>query len=313
MLLLTNNAVATRKISTNVVAVVLGMHKNPIMTPLAITVRGVATTSSLSRTKRHDNVLVLRTRGKHRPAIATAEATVAFFSSDTPRTIVTSGHHTANHFLTHSSPSSSSSSSPPPPPLQLQKPVIDFDDATSAHGSKTTPELIRALAVFEACSRLAFLVRNADRLLELSTKILGSTITTTLVKHTFFRHFCAGVDKKDMMPVIESLRHNNIGAILDYAAEKSDDGDNGNAKKGISKGKDEENSTSSARARAGMVVQPPINQPARIYDYKSESECDNHVSIFKECIRSVRDVSITSGGGGFAALKVTALGNPSKY
>lgn len=60
-------------------------------------------------------------------------------------------------------------------------------------------------------------------------------------------------------------------------------------------------------AQLGICTQPPFNQPARVYDYKSESECDRHVSIFKNCIRSVQDVSPEHG---FAALKVTALGNP---
>ena len=57
----------------------------------------------------------------------------------------------------------------------------------------------------------------------------------------------------------------------------------------------------------GIVTQPPFNQPARVYDYKSEGQCDKHVDVFKDCIHSVRDVSPTHG---FAALKVTALGNP---
>jgi len=56
-----------------------------------------------------------------------------------------------------------------------------------------------------------------------------------------------------------------------------------------------------------IFTQPPFNQPARIYDYKSEAECDRHVEVFKNCIRSAHDVSPTHG---FAALKVTALGNP---
>ena len=57
----------------------------------------------------------------------------------------------------------------------------------------------------------------------------------------------------------------------------------------------------------GIFTQPPFKQPARVYDYKSECECDRHVEVFKNCIRSVQDVSPTHG---FAALKVTALGNP---
>jgi proline dehydrogenase len=108
------------------------------------------------------------------------------------------------------------------------------------------------------------------------------------MKYTFFKHFCAGENSVDMKPVIDKLQANNIGPILDYAAESDADG------------------SSSTGAFEGLTTQPPFNQPARIYDYKSEKECDRHVEIFKSCIRSVRDVS----PHGFAALKVTALGNP---
>lgn len=45
---------------------------------------------------------------------------------------------------------------------------------------------------------------------------------------------------------------------------------------------------------------------SRVYDYASEAQCDEHMKIFKKCIRAVHDVSPT----GFAAIKVTALGNP---
>jgi proline dehydrogenase len=107
------------------------------------------------------------------------------------------------------------------------------------------------------------------------------------MKHTFFKHFCAGENSTEMKPVIDELQANNIGPILDYAAENDDDG--------------------TSASDDILSTQPPFNQPARIYDYKSEKECDRHVEIFKNCIRSVHDVSPQ----GFAALKVTALGNPA--
>ena len=137
-----------------------------------------------------------------------------------------------------------------------------------------------------------------------------------------------------MKPVIEKLRQCNIGAILDYAAESDDDSkkvsngiehnDNINSRGSSKSWTSKSNHRIDEASKQGdIIVQPPFNQPARIYDYKSESECDHHVSIFKECIRSVRDVSSSpppgvvgeaggggGGGGGFAALKVTALGNP---
>ena len=44
----------------------------------------------------------------------------------------------------------------------------------------------------------------------------------------------------------------------------------------------------------------------RAYDYKSESICDGNTQIFKDCINSVADLE----GNTFAAIKITALGNP---
>jgi proline dehydrogenase len=131
-------------------------------------------------------------------------------------------------------------------------------------------------------------VNNAEKLLNVSSKVLGTTFTNAVMKHTFFKHFCAGEYSADMKPVIDRLQENNIGPILDYAAESDSDG------------------SSASGDFEGLTTQPPFNQPARIYDYKSEKQCDHHVEIFKNCIRSVRDVS----PHGFAALKVTALGNP---
>lgn len=161
----------------------------------------------------------------------------------------------------------------------------DFTDAHSAHGSKTTSEIVRSIGVFQAC-RIPFLVNNAEKLLTVSSKILGSSFTNMVMKHTFFKHFCAGENSTDMKPVIDKLQANNIGPILDYASENDTD--------------------TIAEHFEGLTTYPPFNQPARIYDYKSEKECDRHVEIFKNCISSVHDVS----PHGFAALKVTALGNP---
>lgn len=171
---------------------------------------------------------------------------------------------------------------------------IDFTNSASAHGSKSTLQLLRALAVFQTC-RIPFVVRHAESLLKLSTAVLGTTLSNEVVKHTFFGHFCAGEHSAGMMPVIEMLQENNIGPILDYAAE-SDEGDD----------KDAGDVNMAGDNVEGVFTQPPFNQPARVYDYKSECECDKHVEIFKSCIQSVRDVS----PHGFAALKVTALGNP---
>lgn len=44
----------------------------------------------------------------------------------------------------------------------------------------------------------------------------------------------------------------------------------------------------------------------RVYHYIDEDVCDKHLSTFEDCIKSVNNVSPT----GFAAIKITALGNP---
>ena len=172
--------------------------------------------------------------------------------------------------------------------------AMDFADPTSAHGSKTTPELFRAIAVLRLC-RLPFLVRHSDALLKLSTKVLGRDITDGLLRRTFFGHFCAGEDGDDARRVVERLRRDNVGPILDYAAE----GDG----------------TATAEDAPPPPPPPPaaaalFNQPARVYSYASEVECDRHASIFATCIRSARDVTPIPGRG-FAAIKVTALGDPA--
>jgi len=165
--------------------------------------------------------------------------------------------------------------------------ALDFNDPTSAHGSKTMFGILQAMLVFKFC-QFGPLVKNAEAILSWSERIIGTTITRAIVRSTFFSHFCGGEDVRGIQPVISSLKKNGIGGILDYAAENEGEGITNNG------GGD------------GIVANPPYNQPARVYDYKSEADCDRHVEIFLSCVHAVRDVS----PDGFAALKVTALGNP---
>ncbi|CAN0083009.1 unnamed protein product, partial [Discosporangium mesarthrocarpum] len=44
----------------------------------------------------------------------------------------------------------------------------------------------------------------------------------------------------------------------------------------------------------------------RVYDYSGEVMCDTHTQTFLSCIQAVREQT----PGGFAAVKLTALGNP---
>jgi proline dehydrogenase len=51
---------------------------------------------------------------------------------------------------------------------------------------------------------------------------------------------------------------------------------------------------------------PPAGVVARTYDYSSEVQCDKHVDTFLAAIATAARLP----GQGFAAIKMTALGNP---
>ena len=211
--------------------------------------------------------------------------------NDTSTRLISSSSHAPKSALSasHVSIAVDDGGTKPPDARPRIPAAIDFSDSSAAHGQKTTYELLRALAVFRVC-QVKWIVDNAKMLLNISNRVLGATITDAIVGRTFYKHFCAGRDSVDMKPVIDMLQRNGVRPILDYAAE-SEGGDE-SADEGVSS--------------EDIVTQPPFNQPARVYAYKSEEECDRHVEIFRDCIHSVRDVSPC----GFAALKVTALGNP---
>lgn len=220
--------------------------------------------------------------------VARANRTILAVNQHTSTRLISSSSHAPKSALSasHVSIAVDDGGTKPPPRIPA---AIDFSDSSAAHGQKTTYELLRALAVFRVC-QVKWIVDNAKMLLNISNRVLGATITDAIVGRTFYKHFCAGRDSVDMKPVIDMLQRNGVRPILDYAAESEGGGES--ADEGVSS--------------EDIVTQPPFNQPARVYAYKSEEECDRHVEIFRDCIHSVRDVSPC----GFAALKVTALGNP---
>lgn len=173
---------------------------------------------------------------------------------------------------------------------------LNFDDPQSAHGNKSIPEIVKSIAVFKLC-QFQPLVRNAPKLLSLSSKFLGSDFTYSIIRRTFFNQFCAGECEVSIKPTLKILASNGIGAILDYAAE---DDTSANANFG---------GELDGKEVKAIVANPPFNQPARIYEYKSEAKCDHHVDIFLDSIRTVHSCKHTDHTG-FAAIKVTALGNP---
>ena len=156
----------------------------------------------------------------------------------------------------------------------------DFMNHKDAYGHKSMSSLIRSLLVFRMCT-LKSIVNRADELLSLSRRVLGATLTESIVRQTFFAQFCGGESEDDIVPTIRFLEKNHVGGILDYAAEAD-------------LAEEEEESRSD------------IVNVAREYDYVSEKECDANLEIFLNAVNAVHNAT----PNGFAAIKVTALGNP---
>eukprot|EP00934_Nitzschia_sp_Nitz4_P008861 Nitzschia sp. Nitz4//scaffold179_size51476//38049//39828//NITZ4_006930-RA/size51476-augustus-gene-0.3-mRNA-1//-1//CDS//3329539228//8851//frame0 len=161
--------------------------------------------------------------------------------------------------------------------------VPNFENAQAVYESKSTYELLRAIAVFRSC-QIPILVENSEGLLNAANKVFGTTLTGWVLKSTLFPQFCAGTDRKSMEPALKRLEALGVGCILDYAAE---DGD--------------------TDTPVPTVTNHDLRPTARQYDYEGEAQCDRHVKIFETCIRDAASLSSDS----FAAVKVTALGNPT--
>ena len=121
---------------------------------------------------------------------------------------------------------------------------LDFDNPREAMKRKSTAELWRALAVFNICS-MGFIVKRSRAMLNLSNKMLGTSMTNWILRKTFFGHFCAGEDGVTIQPAIRRLQSAGIGAILDYAAEAE---------------------SINPSDRTGIVS-------ARVFDYDGEAQC----------------------------------------
>eukprot|EP00602_Paraphysomonas_sp_CaronLab_P000983 CAMPEP_0185031832 /NCGR_PEP_ID=MMETSP1103-20130426/19489_1 /TAXON_ID=36769 /ORGANISM="Paraphysomonas bandaiensis, Strain Caron Lab Isolate" /LENGTH=478 /DNA_ID=CAMNT_0027567485 /DNA_START=238 /DNA_END=1675 /DNA_ORIENTATION=- len=129
----------------------------------------------------------------------------------------------------------------------------------------------------------------SEDLIRYSYKILGNTITDTVLKYSYFNHFCAGEDAVTIRPAIQSFDRDGVGSILDYAAEADINEDTMETIKGLTE------------EQRDITV--------RTYDYKNEELCDKRMSTFADCLRSANAVKGYSTNG-FVAIKCTALTDP---
>jgi len=167
--------------------------------------------------------------------------------------------------------------------LQTKK-QLDFQDYRACYSSKSTKDIIRALAVFRLCT-VQSLVKRCKEILDGTRRVLGDRITFFLVRNSFFSLFCGGETQEDLNDVVGRLSESGIGSIFDYAAEAD---------------VEEEDE----REMTGRAIDELIEEP----------ECDANVSIFLECINGAYNATsglqVGKAKPPFAAIKVTALGRP---
>ncbi|RUS85881.1 hypothetical protein EGW08_006365 [Elysia chlorotica] len=88
-----------------------------------------------------------------------------------------------------------------------------FGDHKLAYKTKTTWELSRALGIFLMC-RFPSFADNALRMMELSYRVLGKTLSDFLIGRTVYRQFVAGESAEEMADSIAKLQRGGVGPIL---------------------------------------------------------------------------------------------------
>ena len=124
------------------------------------------------------------------------------------------------------------------------------------------------------------------------------------MRGTFFNHFCGGETVADLDPVIQELRKQGVGAILDYAAEV--DADEEPETPEVSPSGDDSDA-SAASGPASQKLARKETMAARTYAYQTEAQCDAVAKIFHRGIDAQKHVS----ADGFSAIKLSGLGNPA--
>lgn len=192
---------------------------------------------------------------------------------------------------------------------------LSFNDHEAAYRSKKTSEVARAYAVLTLCGIKPLVAHNAT-LMKLGQKILGKTLFGLMMKQSFYGHFVAGEDQEGIKPVIGRMHSFGVKSILDYSVEVDESEKKKEEKKSFNMKK-----ASEAKDDASKISQyVPLDEDehkeidrthnlnsARTFFYQGEAECDANMKVFIDCIDAVKG---STGGTGFAAIKITALGRP---
>lgn len=195
---------------------------------------------------------------------------------------------------------------------QKEKLDLTFLDNEAAYKSKKTSEVARAYLVMSLCGIKPLVDHNA-KLMKLGQMILGKTLFGMVMKQTFYGHFVAGEDQERIKPTISRMQSFGVKSILDYSVEV-DESESKEDKKQFKK-------ASEVKSKPEEMTQyTPLDEvehkeidrkhnlsSARVFFYAGEKECDANMQTFLDCIDAVKG---STGGTGFSAIKITALGRP---
>ncbi|KAG2488176.1 hypothetical protein HYH03_013318 [Edaphochlamys debaryana] len=194
---------------------------------------------------------------------------------------------------------------------------LTFTDHAAIFEGRSTADLLRALVVLRLCA-VQPLASNSEALLEAARRRLGDERALGFVKDTFYGHFIAGKEPADVWGRMNALRANGIGAILDWAEEEdllhhctpsatAAATTPAASAAPAAAGSGSTRPRVSAREPLGGETLVQSRVAARTYEYQSEDACDRHAAAFAAAI----DTAANLPGQGFAAIKLSALGDPT--
>nr|XP_039262142.1 proline dehydrogenase 1, mitochondrial-like isoform X1 [Styela clava] len=222
---------------------------------------------------------------------------------------------------------------------------IDFTNTANSYRSKSMQELIRASFVLKLCTVDKLVDYNLE-LANLGQKILGQNLFKYVMKNTFYGQFVAGENEEEIKPCIQKMQSYGVGSILDYAVEEDLSEEEAKDLEMSSCVSHVDNSQTGGihllnyffrvfKTSGGAVTNEGWKSDnigehihgtgynkfkahrefgdrrhkvvsARTYFYTDEAKCDENMKMFMKCI----DAAGSTTEGGFAAIKLTALGRP---
>ncbi|KAL8446736.1 hypothetical protein Emed_004786 [Eimeria media] len=172
------------------------------------------------------------------------------------------------------------------PQQQQQLCLSDDAAAAAALSAYTTPELYRSLLVYTLCSCNG-LVENSEKMLAISSKLLGSRLTFAALRHTLFKVFCGGENLEELTKTLDKLQQRNLGAVLDFAAEQP-------------------------VPTAGLLATRAAGTVPAATAATAAAASSGAMDPYEAVVRRTRDIITLASdrGGGYAAMKVSAIGDP---